>query len=138
MSSTVTVTGNLTRDPELKYTSGGKAMAKLAVAVSRKVGPEKEERISFFDVTCWDKLAENVAASCGKGCRVTVVGRLEQQTWDDKETGKQRSRVEIVADEVAVSLRWARAEVERTETDRTMRNTNTNHKTSSLLEEEPF
>jgi single-strand DNA-binding protein len=68
--------------------------------------------VSFFDVTCWRDLAEHVAESVGKGNRVVVYGRLDQNTWETKD-GDKRSKVRIVADEVAASLRWATANVER-------------------------
>ena len=72
------------------------------------------EEVSFFDVTCWSSLAENVAESVTKGARVIVHGRLDQQTWDAPD-GSSRSKVVIVADEVAPSLRWASAQVNRNE-----------------------
>jgi single-strand DNA-binding protein len=70
--------------------------------------------VSFFNVVAWDSLGENAAASLNKGSRVIVTGRLEQRDYETKE-GDKRSVVEIVADEVGPSLRWARAEVERTQ-----------------------
>jgi single-strand DNA-binding protein len=73
-----------------------------------------EENVSFFDVTCWRDLAENVAESVTKGMRVVIYGRLDQRSWESQE-GERRSKVELVADEVAPSLRWATAEVSRTE-----------------------
>jgi single-strand DNA-binding protein len=71
-----------------------------------------EEQVSFFDVTCWRQLAENVAESLVKGTRVIVYGRLEQRSWETND-GERRSKVEIVADDVAPSLRWATAEITR-------------------------
>ena len=118
MSNTVTVTGNLTREPEIRYTRDGQASVLLGVAVNRRWQDrethEWEEATSFFDVICWRDLAENVAMSLMKGMRVMVTGRLEQRTWET-ETGERRSRVEIVAEEVGASLRFATAEVRRTE-----------------------
>ncbi len=75
---------------------------------------EWEEQTSFFNVVCWREMAENVAESIGKGSRVVVTGRLEQRSWET-EKGEKRSVVEIVADEVGPSLRWATAEVNRNE-----------------------
>lgn len=112
--STVTITGNLTRDPELRFTTGGRALASFGVAVSRRyqVNNEWQEQTSFFNVTAWGTLAENCSASLAKGARVIVTGRLEQRSYETKE-GEKRSAVDIIADEIGPSLRWARAEVER-------------------------
>ena len=68
---------------------------------------------SFFDVVCWRDLAENVALSLTKGMRVVVTGRIEQRSWETDE-GEHRSKVEIVADEIGPSLRFATADVQRT------------------------
>ena len=110
--STVTVVGNLTRDPEIRYTTGGAAKASFGMAVSRRwqnrQSQEWEEQTSFFNVVCWREMAENVSESLGKGSRVVVTGRLEQRSWET-ENGEKRSVVEIVADEVGPSLRWATA-----------------------------
>jgi single-strand DNA-binding protein len=112
--STVTIVGNLTRDPELRFTAGGKGIASFGIAVNRRwqQGGEWQEKVSFFNVTAWDTLGENAAASLTKGTRVIVTGRLEQREYETKE-GEKRNVVEIVADEIGPSLRWARAEVER-------------------------
>lgn len=118
--STLTITGSLGRDPELRFTNGGRALCSLTVAVSHrfKKDDEWQEETSWVDVTVWGDLAENVAASCVKGTRVTCVGRIKQEEWSDKETGAKRTKLGLAADEVAVSLRWARAEVERIERER--------------------
>lgn len=112
--STITVVGNLTRDPELRFTTGGRGTANFGIAVSRRyqVNNEWQEQTSFFNVVAWGTLAENAAASLNKGHRVIVTGRLEQRSYDDKE-GQKRTIVEIVADEIGPSLRWARAEIEK-------------------------
>ncbi len=118
IDNTVTITGNATREPELRFTPSGQAVANFGVAVNRRwqnrQTQEWEESVSFFDVTCWSTLAENVAESVAKGTRVTVAGRLDQRSWETQE-GDKRSKVEIVADDVAVSLRWATADVMRNE-----------------------
>jgi single-strand DNA-binding protein len=116
MDSNVSVVGNITRDPELRYTAGGRGVATFGIAVNRRyqVNGEWQEQVSFFNVTCWASLGENAAQSLTKGTRVIVVGRLEQRSWETQE-GEKRSVVEIVADEVGPSLRWATAEIERTE-----------------------
>lgn len=115
--NTISIVGNVTRDPELRYTPGGQANCRLGVAVNRrwqdKTTNEWQEQTSFFDVVCWRELAENVAESVSRGTRVVVTGALEQRSWE--QDGAKRSAVEIVADEVAPSLRWATARVEKTE-----------------------
>lgn len=111
MDTTVTIVGNLTRQPELRFTQSGKAVANCGVAVNRLIGQgeDRKEETSFFDVTCWDSLANNVA-DLDVGTRVIVTGRLQQRSWETEE-GDKRSRVEIVATEVGASLRWATAEI---------------------------
>lgn len=114
--NTVTIVGNLTRDPELRYTPSGQANATFGVAVNRRwmnrQTNEWEERVSFFNVVCWREMADNVSESLAKGARVVVTGRLEQRSWET-ENGDKRSVVEIVADEVGPSLRWATAEIRK-------------------------
>lgn len=112
----VTLVGNLTREPELRYTSGGKAVASFGLAVSRRYqqNGEWQEKTSFFNVSAWDQLGENCAATLAKGMRVVVHGRLEIREYEAREGGK-RTSVDVIADEIGPSLRWARATVERTE-----------------------
>ena len=112
----ITVVGNLTREPELRFTNGGKGVASFGIAVSRRyqVNGEWQEKTSFFNVSAWDNLGENVAATLTKGMRVIVSGRLEVREYEAREGGK-RTSVDIIADEIGPSLRWARATVERTE-----------------------
>ncbi|WP_419918454.1 single-stranded DNA-binding protein [Candidatus Poriferisocius sp.] len=116
--NTVTVTGNMTRDPELRFTASGSAVTTFGLAWNRRwqnrQTNEMEEQVSFFDVTCWNNLAENVSESLFKGTRVIVSGRLEQRSWETPD-GERRSKVEIVADEVSPSLRWATVEVTKNE-----------------------
>ena len=118
IDNTVTVTGNATREPELRFTPSGQAVASFGIAVNRRwqnrQTQEWEEAVSFFDITAWAQLAENAAETVGKGTRVTVTGRLDQRSWENQE-GEKRSKVEIVADDIAVSLRWATAEVIKNE-----------------------
>ena len=118
MSNATTITGNLTREPEIRYTREGQATAQLRVAVNRrwldKATQEWQEATSFFDVVCWRDLAENVALSLSKGMRVLVIGRIEQRSWETDD-GEHRSKVEIVADEIGPSLRFATADVQRTQ-----------------------
>lgn len=119
MDNTVTLVGNTAREPELRFTTGGRAVASFGLAVSRRYQQNNEwqEQTSFFNVTAWGTLAENAAASIAKGTRVIVTGRLEQREYDAKD-GTKRTVVEVVADEIGPSLRWARAEVERVERER--------------------
>ncbi len=116
VDNTVTITGNAGREPELRFTPSGQAVASFGVAVTRRwqnrQTTEWEEATSWIDVTCWGKLAENASASIAKGARVTVVGRLDQRSWET-EAGDNRSKVEVVADDVAVSLKWATADITR-------------------------
>ena len=116
--STVTVVGNVTRDPELRFTPSGQAIATFGLAVNRRwqnrQSQEWEEQTSFFNVVCWREQAENVSESIGKGARVVVTGRLEQRSWETNE-GEKRSKVEIVADEIGPSLRFATAGVTKNE-----------------------
>lgn len=108
--NSVTVVGNITRDPELRYTSAGLAVCNFSVASNRrwlnKSTNDWEEKVSFFDVTVWADHGQNVAESLRQGDRVVVNGRLEQRSWET-ETGDKRTKVEIVADVVAASLEWA-------------------------------
>ena len=114
--STVTIAGTLTRDPELRFTQGGRGVASFGVAVNRRYQQNNEwvEQTSFFNVTAWGSLGENASASLTKGARVIVTGRLEQRQYETQ-AGEKRSVVEIVADEIGPSLRWATAQVEKTQ-----------------------
>jgi single-strand DNA-binding protein len=116
--NSVTLTGNITRDPELRFTPSGQAVATFGLAVNRRwqnrQTNEWEEQVSFFDVKCWAQMAENVSESLGRGTRVVVSGRLEQRSWET-DNGDKRSKVEVVADEIAPSLRWATAQVTKNE-----------------------
>jgi len=116
--NTITVVGNVTRDPELRYLTSGTALAQLGLAVNRRYqqNGEWQEDTSFFDVVCWRELADNVSESISKGDRIIVTGRLEQRSWETQD-GEKRSKVEIVADEVGPSLRWATAKVEKIRRD---------------------
>ncbi len=111
--NTVTVVGNVTRDPELRFTQGQMAIATFGVAWNKK-RQDAEDEVSFFDVTCFRQLAENVAESITKGTRVVIYGTLQQRSWENNE-GQRRSKVEILADDVAPSLKWASAQVSRNE-----------------------
>lgn len=114
MDNTVTLVGNITRDPELRYTTGGRGVASFGLAVNRRwqQNGEWQEAVSFFNIVAWADLGENAAASLTKGTRVMVTGRLEQRSYDNKE-GQKVNITEVIADDVGPSLRWAQAQVER-------------------------
>ncbi len=116
--NSVTLVGNVTRDPELRFVASGQANCSFGLAVNRRwqnrQTQEWEEATSFFNVVCWREMAENVAESIVKGTRIVVTGRLEQRSWETDQ-GEKRSVVEVVADEIGPSLRWATAQVARNE-----------------------
>jgi single-strand DNA-binding protein len=116
--NSVTLVGNITRDPELRFTPSGQATATFGLAVNRRWQNrntnEWEEATSFFNVVCWREQAENASESLAKGSRVIVTGRLEQRSWETPD-GEKRSVVEVVADEIGPSLRWATAQVVKNE-----------------------
>src|ERR1035437_1723841 len=93
----VILMGRLTRDPEQRTTSTGKTIASFSIAVDRG---GQDDAADFFEVTAWEKLGDLVIQYLSKGRRVLVQGRLRQDSWDDKETGKKRSRVEVTATDV--------------------------------------
>lgn len=93
----VILLGRLTRDPEQRTTPSGKTVATFSLAVDRA---GQEDQADFFDVTAWEKLGDLVTQYLSKGRRVLVQGRLRQDSWEDKETGKRRSRVEVTATDV--------------------------------------
>jgi len=113
--NSVTLVGNLTRDPELRFTNGGRAVASFGLAVNRRyqVNGEWQEQTSYFNIVAWGQLGENAAQTLNKGSRAIVTGRLEQRQYENRD-GEQRNIVEIVADEIGPSLRWATAQIERT------------------------
>ena len=112
-NNTVTIIGNLTRDPELRFTQGGIALCEFGLAWNLRKQNGEDEAM-FFNVTCWRTLAENVSESLGKGARVIVTGRLNWRSWES-EAGEKRNAIDIQAEEVGPSLQWASAEVVRNE-----------------------
>jgi single-strand DNA-binding protein len=114
----VTLVGNLTRDPELRYTQSGRGVASFGLAVNRRYqqNGEWQEQTSFFNVVAWGDLGENAAASLNKGHRIVVTGRLQQREYETRE-GEKRNTVEVIADELGPSLRWAQVQVERISRD---------------------
>ena len=98
----VILLGNLTRDPEVRYTPNGSAVASFAIAVNRKYkqGDEMKEEVSYIDIVVFGKQAENCGQYLNKGDAALIEGRLQQRRWDDKETGQKRSKVEVAAQAV--------------------------------------
>jgi single-strand DNA-binding protein len=126
-TSSIVLVGNLTKDPVLRFSPNGTATASLSIAVNRKLfrtantangpnpaapAPVTQETVSFYNVVAWQSLAENVCESLHKGDRVVVTGRLDQRSWVTKEA-ERRVTYEIIAEEVAPSLRWVGAELKK-------------------------
>jgi single-strand DNA-binding protein len=115
MSTSVTLTGRLTRDPDVKFSAAGKAVARFAVVTSRRVkdrdsGEWRDESTTFWDCVAFGELAQNVADSLEKGTAVVVTGHASQEEWTTKD-GEKRKSLKVVAEDVAASLRWASAKV---------------------------
>ncbi len=114
-SNYVTMIGNLTEDPELRFTGGGAAVCKIRFASNRRYktrdGQDQEET-TFMDANCWRDMAENVAESLHKGDRVIVIGRLRKRSYENRDN-QTVWVTEIEADEISPSLRWAQASVRR-------------------------
>ena len=97
----VILLGNLTRDPEVRYTPKGSAVADLGVAVNRQYtleNGEKREEVTFVDVTFWGRTAEVAGEYLKKGRPVFIEGRLQLDTWDDKQSGQKRSRLKVIGE----------------------------------------
>lgn len=116
--NSVDLVGNVTRDVTLRFTPGGMAVAQFGLAVNRRRQDrstnEWKDETSFFDVVAYGTLAENVSECVPRGTRVVVQGRLEQRSWETQD-GDKRSKIEVIADEIGPSLRWATAEVTKNE-----------------------
>ncbi len=116
----ITVTGNLTADPELRFTPAGAAVANFTVASTprtfdRQSNEWRDAETLFMRCSVWRDAAENVAESLSRGMRVVVTGRLVSRSWEDRETGQKRSVMEMQVDEVGPSLRYATAKVAKTQ-----------------------
>ena len=114
----ITLVGNLTDDPELRFTPNGVAVAKWSVAVNRRTydaqsGEWRDTGTDFHRVTAWRSLAENVAGTLAKGMRVVIVGDLRQRTWTDEKTNEKRSAWEVEASAVGPDLAFATATVSK-------------------------
>ena len=102
----VILLGNLTRDPQVKYTPGGTAVAEIGLAVNRqwfdKQSNSRREEVTFVDVTLWGRTAEIAGEYLGKGRQVLIEGRLQTDSWDDKETGQKRSKLRVVCENMTM------------------------------------
>lgn len=116
--NTVTLVGNITDDPELRFTPSGRPVANFTVAVNKRWknndGQWEDKLDGFFRCNVWADQAENAAESLQKGTRVLVTGRLQQRSWEDND-GNKRSAFEIQVDEVGPSLRWSTAQVQKSQ-----------------------
>lgn len=118
--TTLTIVGNLTEDPELRFVRNGTPVASFTVASTssiydREKGGWRDGKTVFMRCSAWKDLAENIAESLRKGMRVMVRGILEQDSWEDERTGERRHAMSMTAQEVGASLRFARVRVERSE-----------------------
>ena len=114
--ATITIIGNLTDAPELRFTAAGKAVANFTVAESKRVkdadGGWKDGDSTFWRCSLWDAAAENMAESLSKGMRVIVVGEVAQRSYETN-AGEKRTVMEVTAQEVGPSLKWSTAKVEK-------------------------
>lgn len=114
----VTLIGNLTRDPELRFTTGGIAACGFGLAISKRYKNDDNEWVdgetSFFNCTAWRDLGENIAKSAGKGQRWIVIGELRQRSWEDDD-GNKRSAIDVQVSAAGPDMKWATCEIERTE-----------------------
>jgi single-strand DNA-binding protein len=116
--NTMTLVGNLTDEPEVRFTSTGTAVANFTIASTSRVfnkeaGQWRDGDTLFMRCTVWQQSAENLADSLSKGTRVIVTGRLRQRAFETRE-GEKRTAVELVVEEVGVSLRYARVQITKT------------------------
>lgn len=111
IDNNVTVTGNITQDPQLAVSNGGTPYLRFSIAWNQLKGDVQIP--NYFDVTAFNSMAVNASSSLAKGQRVTVTGRLEQSSWE-AEDGTKRSAVKILADSIGADLRWATATVVKT------------------------
>lgn len=134
----IQIIGNVTRDPELKYTTGGHAICSFGLAWTPRRRDENgnwgDGDPSFFNCNAWRDLGENIAASISKGNRVVVTGSVRARDWEDRD-GNKRTSIEIEVDECSPSLRWATAEIARTEREKPSA---ASSNAAPLPDEEPF
>lgn len=105
----LTIVGNLTRDPELQFSGQGKAWVRFSVAVNRVTNRDgqKQEKVTFVNCKAFGDVAENIGASLKRGQRVIAYGRLEEESWQDSQSGQERKAMSFFVDEIGPSLRWA-------------------------------
>lgn len=117
MSNTITVIGNLTREPEIRYTATGRAVANIGMASSRRyqVNNEWQEETTFFNLTAWGSLGENAAASLHKGDRIIASGRMQSREYEVD--GVKKTAWDLIVDEMGPSVRWARCEIEKVKSE---------------------
>ena len=141
MSSDITVIGNLTATPELRYgKNGGKPWATFSVAVNKGREEEGNKTSHFFDVKCFNEFAEHMA-ELPQGTRVIVIGHQEQESWDDKTTGKKRSKHVVVAREAGPAVRWTPVTMDKRAPkvgDKAVEAVQQGFAEPSIPEEEPF
>ena len=139
MDNTMTVSGTLGKDPELRYTTGGRGVASFSLAVNRRymVNNEWQEETSWLNCVAWGDLGEHVAQSCLKGTRLIVTGRYSQREYTNKEGNKQYS-IELIAEDIGPSLKWATATVERAERSQASQPAQKRSNDPVYGEEEPF
>jgi single stranded DNA-binding protein (ssb) len=138
----ITLVGNVTRDPELRFTTGGRPVVSFGIAENRTWTDnegEKQEVTSFFNCQAWGTLAENVAQSVTKGQRVVGKGRIEQRTYEN-DAGEEKTVFEVTLYNVGPDLNWASAEVTKNErTEETKAPSRPSRQTRKTPEdEEPF
>lgn len=144
MDNQMVLVGNLTRDPELRFLPSGKSVVSFSIAHStrRRVegGGWEDGKTSFFDLTAWEKLGENLVASAKKGDRLVVLARAQQDTWEiegvDGAEPQKRSKVTFTAEEIGISIRWATAEP--TKNERSSSPSFGDPVPDAVLDEEPF
>lgn len=117
MSTTITIQGNITKEPVLRATGTGTPTCELSVAVNRKVPARNDsgfvDSVSYFSVVAYQQLAVNVCETLRRGSRVVVTGRLDQRTWETA-GGEKRTSYELVAEDIGASLRWATGHLTKT------------------------
>jgi single-strand DNA-binding protein len=102
--NTVTLSGNVVRDPELRFTNSNKAVCEFTVAWNQMARDGQEKKAHFFDCVAWEKMAESVSENARRGQRVTVTGRLNFESWE--KDGQKRNKVNLVVEDVAMSLKF--------------------------------
>ena len=116
MTTSMAIVGNLTADPELRFTASGKAVASLRIAVSERIrdadGTWKDGDATFWKVTAWDRLAEHIGDSLAKGQRIIVIGKVASRTYETRE-GEKRTEYEVTASALGPDLLWDTVKVSK-------------------------